>query len=87
MDVSETVFGIASTEKIYDYDSVRTTIHHSFPRQYYSTSTGTQWLAGVFFVFVFMILGRAAMLEISHFQPSFRAHRLEFRKFISSLVY
>jgi hypothetical protein len=44
-------------------------------------------LAGVFFVFVFMILGRAAMLEISHFQPSFRAHRLEFRKFISSLVY
>ena len=87
MDMSETVFGIASTEKIYDYNSVRTTILHSFPRQYYSTSTGTECLAGVFIVFVFLILGRASTSEISHFRPSFRAHRLEFRKFISSLVY
>ena len=73
MDMSETVFGIASTEKIYDYDSVRTTILHSFPRQYYSTSTGTQWLAGVFFVFVF-----------HDFRKSFDVGNLSFSTFISS---
>jgi hypothetical protein len=70
MHMSETVFGIDSTEKIYDYDSVRTTILESIPRPYYSTSTGTSCLAGVIFVLFFMNYQRASKTKISHFRPS-----------------